>query len=177
MVWTDWSTLSDLFHVAHNLTNVQTGYLVSVTAVSTCCVHEVWYGGRCSDHGFLITCRCWGFLLEMTSDHFFFILYTIYISVCCYCNLCCKVKCTLVQALRLCTGCMAYRGSRCIFLPFHDHGTRRGWGVSFTTWPLFTRGKDPVPIVQEAGWGPMAGLVRRGKSRPHRDSIPGPSSP
>jgi len=28
------------------------------------------------------------------------------------------------------------------------------------------------------GWvGPMAGLVRCGKSRPHRDSIPGPSSP
>jgi hypothetical protein len=37
-----------------------------------------------------------------------------------------KVKCTLVQALRLCTGCTAYRGSRGIALPFHDHGTRRG---------------------------------------------------
>jgi len=22
------------------------------------------------------------------------------------------------------------------------------------TWPLFTPGKDPVPIVQEAGWDP-----------------------
>ena len=22
-------------------------------------------------------------------------------------------------------------------------------------WPLFTRGKDPVPIVQEAGWAPF----------------------
>jgi hypothetical protein len=21
-------------------------------------------------------------------------------------------------------------------------------------WPLFTAGKDPVPIVQETGWGP-----------------------
>ena len=32
-------------------------------------------------------------------------------------------------------------------------------------------GKDPVPIVQEAGWAP--GPVRTvGKSRPHRDSIP-----
>ena len=37
-----------------------------------------------------------------------------------------KVKCTLVQALRLCTGRTAHRGSRGIALPFHDHGTRRG---------------------------------------------------
>jgi hypothetical protein len=36
--------------------------------------------------------------------------------------------------------------------------------------------KDPVPIVQEAGWAPEAGLDRCGKSRPNRDSIPGPSS-
>jgi len=27
--------------------------------------------------------------------------------------------------------------------------------------------KDPVPIVQEAGWAPRAGLDRCGKSRPH----------
>ena len=65
-----------------------------------------------------------------------------------------KVKCTLVQALRLCTGCTAHRGSRGIALPFLDHGTRRGWGVSVTPRPLFTPGKDPVPIVQEAGWSP-----------------------
>jgi hypothetical protein len=37
-----------------------------------------------------------------------------------------KVKCTLVQALRLCTGRIAYRGSRSIVSLFHDHGTRRG---------------------------------------------------
>ena len=36
------------------------------------------------------------------------------------------VKCTLVQALRLCTGRTAHRGSRSIDLLFHDHGTRRG---------------------------------------------------
>ena len=46
------------------------------------------------------------------------------------CNKACKVevkeKCTLVQALRLCTGRAARRGSRGIALPFHDHGTRRG---------------------------------------------------
>jgi hypothetical protein len=37
-----------------------------------------------------------------------------------------KVKVTLVQALRLCTGRAAYRESRGIALLFHDHGTRRG---------------------------------------------------
>ena len=35
----------------------------------------------------------------------------------------------------------------------------------------YTPGKDPVPIVQEAGWAP--GPVWTGvKSRPHRDPIP-----
>jgi len=65
-----------------------------------------------------------------------------------------KVKVTLVQSLRLCTGRTAHTGSRGIALHFHDHGTRRGWGVSVTSRPLFTRGKDSVPIVQEAGWAP-----------------------
>jgi len=65
-----------------------------------------------------------------------------------------QVKYTLVQALRLCTGRTAHRGSRVIAPFFHDHGTRRGRGVSITPWPLFTPGKDPVPIVQEAGWAP-----------------------
>jgi hypothetical protein len=36
-----------------------------------------------------------------------------------------KVKVTHVQALRLCTGRTAHRGSRGIVLPFHDRGTRR----------------------------------------------------
>jgi len=62
-----------------------------------------------------------------------------------------------VQALILCIGRTVHRGSRGIALPFLDHGTRRKWGVSFTPRPLFTSGKDPVPIVQEAGWasGPV----------------------
>ena len=34
------------------------------------------------------------------------------------------------------------------------------WGVRVTSRPLFTLGKDPVPIVQEAGWAP--GLVWTG---------------
>jgi hypothetical protein len=67
------------------------------------------------------------------------------------------LKCTDVQALRLCTGRTAHRGSRGIALPFHDHGTRRGWGVSVTPRPIFTPDKDPVHVVQEAGWalGPV----------------------
>ena len=67
---------------------------------------------------------------------------------------CVKVKVTLVQALRLCTGRTTYRGSRDIALPFHDHGTTRGWGVSVMPRPFFTPGKHPVPILQEAGWAP-----------------------
>ena len=65
-----------------------------------------------------------------------------------------KIKCTLVQTLRLCTGRTACRGSRGIALLLHGHGTRRGSGVCVTPRPLFTPGKDPVPIVQEAGWAP-----------------------
>jgi hypothetical protein len=76
-----------------------------------------------------------------------------------------KVKCTLVQALRLCTGRTVHRGSRGIALPYLDHGTRREWGVSVTPQSLFTPGKDPVTILREAGWAP--GPVWMGvKSRP-----------
>jgi len=65
-----------------------------------------------------------------------------------------NIKCTLVLALRLCTGPTAHRGSRGISLLFRDRGTRSGWGVRVTPWPLFTPGKDPVPIVHEVGWAP-----------------------
>ena len=76
-----------------------------------------------------------------------------------------KVKVTHVQALRLCTGRTAHRGSRGIVLPFHDYGTRRGWGVSVTPRPLFTPGKTRHHCT--GGWvGPRAGLDRCGKSRP-----------
>jgi len=49
---------------------------------------------------------------------------------------------------------VAQRVGRVIALDFHDCGTRRGWVVSSTTRPHFTPGKDPVPILQEAGWAP-----------------------
>jgi len=37
-----------------------------------------------------------------------------------------KIKVTLVQALRLCTGCTDHSGSRGLALLFHDHDTRSG---------------------------------------------------
>jgi hypothetical protein len=49
---------------------------------------------------------------------------------------------------------------------FLNLGTRRGGGCGQHHAPTaFTPGKDPVPIVQEAGWAPGAGLDRCGKSR------------
>jgi hypothetical protein len=61
-----------------------------------------------------------------------------------------------------------------------QRGTNR-WVISITlqvhyTTPLAPAGTDAVPIYRT-----LAGAWRRleghGKSRPHRDSIPGPSSP
>ena len=49
---------------------------------------------------------------------------------------------------------MTHRGSRGLALLFLDYGTGREWGVSVTPRPLFTPGKDPVHIVQEAGCVP-----------------------
>ena len=43
--------------------------------------------------------------------------------------------------------------------------------VSSTPRPHFTPGKDPVSILQEAGWAPGP-VWMGGKSRLHRDSIP-----
>ena len=38
-------------------------------------------------------------------------------------------------------------------------------------------GKDPVPIVQEAGWAPGPVWTEAENLAPHRDSIPGPPNP
>ena len=86
-----------------------------------------------------------------------------------------KVKCTLVQALRLCRGRKAHRGSKVIALLFLDHGTRRGWGVSVTPRPLFSPRKDPVPLVQEAEWAP--GSVWTGAENLAPTGIPSPDRP
>jgi hypothetical protein len=37
-----------------------------------------------------------------------------------------KVKVTIVQALRLCTGCTTHSGNRGIAVPFLDHVTSKG---------------------------------------------------
>ena len=66
---------------------------------------------------------------------------------------------------------VAHRVGRGIALLFHDRGTRRGWVASSTPRPHFTPGKDPVPILQKAGWAPGP-VWTGGKSRPNRDSIP-----
>ena len=71
---------------------------------------------------------------------------------------------------------VAQRVGRVIALPFHDRGVRRGRVVSNTPRPNFTPGKDPIPILQEAGWAPGP-VWTGGKSRPHRDSIPDRRAP
>ena len=76
----------------------------------------------------------------------------IYIYVCvCVCaraRAIYKVKCSRYRPG------LAQRVGRGIALLFHDRGTRRGWVVRSTPRPHFTPGKDPVPILQEAGWAP-----------------------
>jgi len=89
-----------------------------------------------------------------------------YIYICvCVCVCVCKVK------WYRCRPSVAQRVGRGIALLFHDRGTRRGRVVSSTPRPHFTPGKDPAPILQEAGWAPGP-VWTGGKSRPHRDSIP-----
>jgi len=65
---------------------------------------------------------------------------------------------------------VAQRVGRGIALLFHDCGTRRGWVVSSRLQLHFTPGKDPVPILQEAGWAPGP-VSTGGKYRLHWDSI------
>ena len=88
-----------------------------------------------------------------------------------------KVRCTLLQALRICTGLRAQRGSRVIALLFLDHGTRRGWGVSFTPRPLSPSPRKRNGTICTGGWvGPRV-WTGAGNLSPHQDSISGPSSP
>jgi len=79
--------------------------------------------------------------------------------------------------IRLCTGLTAHRGSRGIALLFLDHGTRRGVrGQRHAPAALHPRERPGTHCT--GGWmGPRVGLNRCGKSRLHRDSTPGPSSP
>ena len=87
-----------------------------------------------------------------------------------------KVKVTLVQALRLCTGCTVHRGSRGVALLFHDQRHQKGVrGQRHSPAALYPRERPGTHCT--GSWvGPRAGLDRCGKSRTHRDSIPGPSN-
>jgi len=50
-----------------------------------------------------------------------------------------------------------------------------GWVVNATPRPLYPRERPGTHCIE--GWvGPKAGLDGWGKSRPYRDSVPGPSS-
>jgi hypothetical protein len=66
---------------------------------------------------------------------------------------------------------VAQRVGRGIALLFRDCSTRMGWVVSSTSQARFAPGKDPVSIVQEAGWTPGPVWTGR-KFHPHQDSIP-----
>ena len=89
-------------------------------------------------------------------------------------------KCTLVQALRLCTGRTAHRGSRGIALPFHDHGTRRGEGSASRPGRCLPPEKTRYPLYRRLG-GPQgrSGQARkispptgiRSPDRPARSSV------
>jgi len=43
--------------------------------------------------------------------------------------------------------------------------------------PLFTPGKELVPIVQEVGWAPGPVWTGAANLTPHQDLMPRPSSP
>ena len=65
---------------------------------------------------------------------------------------------------------MAQRVARGIALLFHDRGTRKGVSGQHHGPAALYPGKDPVPILQGAGWAPGP-VWMGGKSRTHRDSI------
>jgi hypothetical protein len=72
------------------------------------------------------------------------------------------VKCILVQALRLCTGRAAHRGSRGIALAFLDYDTRRGEGSASRPGRSLHPGKTRYPLYRRLG-GPKgpSGKVRK----------------
>ena len=73
-----------------------------------------------------------------------------------------KVKCSLVQALRLCTGSSTYRRSRGIALLFLDHGTRRGWGSGSRPGRSLPPGKTRYSLYRRlVGPQGLSGQVRK----------------
>ena len=81
-----------------------------------------------------------------------------------------NVKCTLVQALRLCTGRAAHRESRGIALLFLDHGTRRGEGSASRPGRSLPPGKTRYPLYRRLGWPQdRSGQVRKISPPPRFD--------
>jgi len=73
-----------------------------------------------------------------------------------------KVKCTLLQALRLCTGRTSHKGSRGIALLFLDHGTRREWGSILRPGRPLPQGKTRYPLYRRlCGRQGRSGRVRK----------------
>jgi hypothetical protein len=66
-----------------------------------------------------------------------------------------EVKCTFVQALRLCTDRTARRRSRGIALLFHDHGTRRGEGSASRPGRSLPPRKTRYPLYRRWAPGPV----------------------
>jgi hypothetical protein len=62
-------------------------------------------------------------------------------------------------------------GSRCRALLFLNFGDRWGRVVKSTPWTVYTRERDPVPIVHENGWAPVLAGTFVENLAPHRESI------
>ena len=71
---------------------------------------------------------------------------------------------------------VAQRVCRGIALLFRDRGTRRGEGSASRPGRTLPPGKTPYPLYRRLG-GPQSRSGQVRKISPHRDSIPGPSSP
>ena len=67
----------------------------------------------------------------------------------------------------------AQRRSRCILYSSFNFGARWGWLVNATPRRIYLRERCCTHCI--GGW--VGRLDGCGKSRPHRDSIPGPSRP
>jgi len=73
-----------------------------------------------------------------------------------------RIMCTLVQALRLCTGLTAHKGSRVIDLLFLDHGTRRSEESASRPGHSLPPGKTRYPLYRRLGGSQdRSGQVRK----------------
>jgi hypothetical protein len=81
-----------------------------------------------------------------------------------------KVKFTLEQAMK------ARSGSRGIAILF-NLSAGKGGVVNAMPRMLYPYEKDPIPIVQEAGWAPWTVRMGAENLTAQWNSIPGPSSP